>query len=381
MAISRYSVREAGKQLAQDAGPGTGPLGVQLLLTNPGDYSLAVLQALRTYATDRPNLVVVDVTMLAAGFRIVLAGSGAQAELTGAAAWQDGDSALDTVIRNWSVASQALQPLDPNTYRVAREPASRIVLELLEESVAAGEVLRLAFTARHTLTESPNTVTVPAAAPGVALAAPAAAGNVDDGSHAYRFTWVTAQGETTPSAAASVTVVDRTTNGQVKVTVPPAAADQGVTAAKVYRQVAGSTGDFLLVGTLTATDGGGIFTDNVADASLGAAAPTVNTAGGANTVPEGHAEALSALTGSMILQMAANKAVQNTGNTGLPNDVVDRRNQSDVFSSRAKALREQYSILVGKASGEDLKGASAVKDLDVGASSGLGFLWHQRRNR
>lgn len=378
MAISRYSVRTAGKQLAQDAGPGTGPTGVQLLLADPDDYNLAVLQALRVYATDRPNLVVVDVTKVAAGFRIVLAGTGAQAELVGANAWQDGDSALDAVIRQWSAASQALQPLDPNTYRVNREPGGLIVLELLEDSAAAGEVLRLAFTARHTLTESPNAVTA-SAAPAVALAAPAAPGNVDNGAHTWAYTWVTAQGESTPSPTAALTVVDKTVNGQVKVTIP-SGLDQGATSAKVYRTVTGGGGNLKLVGTL-AGGAGGIFTDNLADGSLGADAPSTNTAGGANTPPEGHAEALAALAGSMMLQMAANKAVQNTGNTGLPNDVVDRRSQSDQFSSRAKTLRDQYNILVGKSSGDTLKGASAVKDLDVGASSGLGFLWHQRRNR
>lgn len=379
MAISRYSVRTAGKKLAQDAGPSTGPIGVALLLADPDDYNLAVLQALRIYGTDRPNLVVVDVTVVAAGFRIILAGTGAQAELTGANAWQDGDSALDFVIREWSASSQGLQAMDPNSYRVNREPGGVIVLELLDDSLAAGEVVRLAFTSRHTLTEPPNTVAAPTAAPSLALGS--VGGNVDNGSHAYRYTWLTDQGETSPSPSASVTVVDKTVAGQVDVTIPAAAADQGVTGAKVYRQVAGSTGNFLLVGTLTATDGGGVFTDNVADANLGAAAPSANTAGGANTPPEGHAEALQALTGSLILQMAANKAVQNTGNSGLPNDVVDRRSQSDIFASRAKALREQYNLLVGKSTSTDLRPGSAVKDLDVDGSTGLGLLWHPKRNR
>lgn len=381
MAISRYSLRTVGKQMAQDAGPGTGPVGVQLLLTDPDDYNMAVLQALRIYGTDRPNQVVVAVTMPAAGFRIVLAGTGAASELAGAAAWQDGDSVLDFVIRNWADTEQAQQPLDANTYRVKREPGNRIVLELLEESMAAGEVVLLAFSARHSVTESPNTVAAPAAAPAVQLLAPATGGNVDNGSHAYRYTWVTAQGETTPSASASVTVVDKSVDGQVQVTIPAADVGQGVTGAKVYRQVAGSTGNFLLVGSMTATDGGGVFVDNVADASLGAVAPTTNTAGGANTPMEGHAEALGALVGSQILLMAAIKAVQNTGNTGLPNDVVDRRSQSDIFNSRAKSLREQYNLLVGKAATADMRPASAIKDLDVDGSSGLGLLWHSRRNR
>jgi hypothetical protein len=377
--ISRYTVRAAGKQMAQDAGPGDGPLGVQLLLTDPTDYNLAVLQALGAFTTDRPNERVVDTTAGAGGFRLVLAGTGALAGLTGPDAWLDGFSSLLAFWRNWSTARQGAEPIDPNTYRVVRDPGGKIVLELMEESAAASEAVRLAFTSPHTLTESPNTVTAPAAAPAVALAAPAAAGNVDDGAHGWAYTWVTAQGETTPSAATSATVVNKSINGQVVVTVPAAAADQGVTGARVYRTVAGGGGNLKLVGALTTN--GGPFTDNVADAGLGADAPATNTAHGVNSVPDGFELALATLAGAMILQLAANKAAQNTGNTGLPNDVVDRRSMSDQYMARARSLREQYGLLVGKAAKADLRGASAIKDLDVSAGSGLGFLWHQRRNR
>lgn len=378
MAISRYSIREAAKQMAQDAGPGTGPTGVQLLLTDPGDYNLAVLQALRIYATDRPNVVVVDVTMAAAGFRLVLAGSGVAAELVGANAWQDGDSALRSIIRAWSATTQGLVPEDPNAYRVSREPNSTIVLELLDDTFAAAEVVRLAFTARHTLTESPNTVSA-SAAPAAALASPAAPGNVDNGLHTWAYTWVTAQGESTPSPTASATVADKSVNGQVVVTIP-SGLDQGATSAKVYRTVAGGAGNLKLVGTLSGGSGGA-FTDNVADSGLGADAPSTNTAGGTNTPPEGHAEALQTLAASMILQLAANKAVQNTGNTGLPNDVVDRRSQSSEFAARARALRDQYNILVGKGTTADLQPGSAIKDLDVEGATGVGLLWHSKRSR
>lgn len=364
--------------MAQDAGPGTGPTGVQLLLADPSDYNLAVLQALRIFEADKPNERIVDAVATAGGFRLTLAGAGALAALTGADAWVDGRSSLSAFWRNWSTASQALDPLDPNTYRVVREPAGKVVLELLDDSTAINEAVRLAFTAPHTLTEAPNTVTA-STAPGAALASPAVPGNITNGLHTWAYTIVTAHGETTPSPTATATVANNTVNGQVTVTLP-SVLDQGGTNIRIWRTVAGGAGNLKLVGAL-GTGAGGTFTDNLADGSLGADAPVTNTAGGGNTVLAGHEEALTVLAGAMILQIAANKAAQNTGNTGLPNDVVDRRSMSDILMSRAKSLREQYNILVGKAGKDDLKGASGVRDLDVQAGSGLGFLWHQTRNR
>jgi hypothetical protein len=96
--------------------------------------------------------------------------------------------------------------------------------------------------------------------------------------------------------------------------------------------------------------------------------PTLSTVRPADTT------ALVTLTGAWILMLAANKAVQNTGSTGLPNDVVDRRSQSDIFKTRAKDLFSQYQTLVG--SGGDTPPASGSKDLDVPTSYRGGMLWH-----
>jgi hypothetical protein len=162
----------------------------------------------------------------------------------------------------------------------------------------------------------------------------------------------------------------------VTVTIPPSA-DPGITGAKVYRTVAGDAGTRKLVGSLTSATGGGVFTDNVADSGLGADAPAANTAGGANTVLEADADAIHLLSASFVLEMAAVKAVQNTGNTGLPNDVVDRRSQSDIFKSRSTEYLKFYRSIIGAPS--DNAGpaaASAWKDLDVTMSHGVGPLWH-----
>jgi hypothetical protein len=76
------------------------------------------------------------------------------------------------------------------------------------------------------------------------------------------------------------------------------------------------------------------------------------------------------------------KAIQNTGNTGLPNDVVDRRNQSDIFRSRSKELRDMYRGMIGTLSGPDGPGpASAWTDLDIPIFQGVGALWHPTSRR
>lgn len=110
-----------------------------------------------------------------------------------------------------------------------------------------------------------------------ALKTPAAAGNVEAGAHRYRATFITADGETDGGLiSAAVTVADKAVNGQVSLTGIPIGG-VGVTQRKIYRTVAsGST--YLYLATLsnnTAT----IYTDNIADASLGAECPAVNTTG------------------------------------------------------------------------------------------------------
>lgn len=109
----------------------------------------------------------------------------------------------------------------------------------------------------------------------VALISPAAPGNVENGAHRYRATFVTADGETEGGAvSAAVTVVDKTVNGKVTVSGIPLGGS-AVTARKLYRTAAnGST--YLLLATI-ADNTTTTYTDNTADASLGAEAPATNT--------------------------------------------------------------------------------------------------------
>ena len=118
---------------------------------------------------------------------------------------------------------------------------------------------------------------VPPSAPTVALAAPAVAGNVTAGAHRYTISFLTADGETQAGGvSAAVTVVDSAVNGKVELSAIPLGGSL-VTSRKIYRTAAaGST--YLLLATLT-NNTATTYTDNIADASLGAQAPTVNTTG------------------------------------------------------------------------------------------------------
>lgn len=112
------------------------------------------------------------------------------------------------------------------------------------------------------------------AAVSVALAG-AGAGNVENGVHGYKVTFVTADGETDPSTNVNVTVVDKTANGKVTVSGIPTGSEL-VTARKLYRTLAGA-GTWKLLATIpdnTTTT----YLDNIADGSLTTNAPSANTA-------------------------------------------------------------------------------------------------------
>jgi len=117
--------------------------------------------------------------------------------------------------------------------------------------------------------------------PSGALADPPVAGNVNDGEHKIKVTYVTADGETPPStASAGVTTADKTINGKVLWTIPAASGNNSgrVTARKIYRNTVADGATYKLLATVsdntTLT-----YLDNTADAGLGATAPTDNSSG------------------------------------------------------------------------------------------------------
>jgi uncharacterized phiE125 gp8 family phage protein len=110
-----------------------------------------------------------------------------------------------------------------------------------------------------------------------ALASPAVAGNVDDGQHRYVVTFLTAIGETQAGVVSdAVTVADKTVNGKVEITAIPLGGSL-VASRKLYRTEAGGS-TYLLLATI-ANNTETTYTDNSADADLGAGAPSANTTG------------------------------------------------------------------------------------------------------
>jgi len=145
---------------------------------------------------------------------------------------------------------------------------------LVVVTAPAVEPLTVAEVMRHCRIDQANQELAPQSFT-VALASPAAAGNVNAGAHRYLATFVTADGETEAGIPSeSVTVANAAVNGQVSLTGIPIGGAL-VTSRKLYRTAAGGS-TYLLLATI-ADNTTTIYTDNIADASLGAGAPSTNT--------------------------------------------------------------------------------------------------------
>ena len=110
---------------------------------------------------------------------------------------------------------------------------------------------------------------------GPAVAINTTAGNLN-GTYHYQVTYINATGETIGSFSSAAVAP---ANQQVDLTSIPtdAAITRGITGRKIYRTIAGGSAYFY-VATIN-DDTTMTYTDNLADASLGAAIPTTNTTG------------------------------------------------------------------------------------------------------
>ncbi len=99
------------------------------------------------------------------------------------------------------------------------------------------------------------------------------------------------------------------------------------------------------------------------------------------TIRSGDLVAFETLCAAVILELYAARSVQNTGTSALQADSVNYQSESDVARRTAKMLRETYGRMVGRGTPDDLKAASAIGEMDVEASHGMGMLWHPKSRR
>lgn len=116
-------------------------------------------------------------------------------------------------------------------------------------------------------------------APTVALVT-TGTGNVNNGAHLYKVTFVDAEGETSASVASNSVTVDGT-HKQVTVAIP--LGPIGTVSRRIYRTEAGGSVYKALASVANNTTLS--YTDNIADASLTTAAPVLNTTGGLPLYP------------------------------------------------------------------------------------------------
>lgn len=143
---------------------------------------------------------------------------------------------------------------------------------LIQVTQPAVEPLTIAEVKRHLRIED----SYGELSPGILTAAlGTGAGNVDNGDHRYVVTFVTVDGETEAgSVSAIVTVADKTVNGKISLSNIQIGGSQ-VTARKIYRTKAGGV-TFLLLATIN-DNITTVYADNVADSTLGAGAPSLNS--------------------------------------------------------------------------------------------------------
>ncbi len=357
MSVTRATVRGAARQLIQDALPNMGT-GAPALLNDPGDYNTAIAQALRLFDADVPNRRVAHITMDAVVFRVVLAGAGAVLPLR--------PPALPVATLAGSVGAQQL------SYRIAARNAAGQSVWSEAVTIRGPESLSIANTITVTWTAVPGATSydVYGRTPGQEQLIVNQVGTsfVDDGTIA-------------PAGALSTDGLDAWIPDSTSIDAvwcpyvagaSPAVAAQGQVPLddNEWRIVREPNGIDLLEFLNISTTAGQVLrleytTPHALDENSAAY----------SSIPFHRIEALETVTAAMLLRILANRYLQNTGSTGIPSDVVDRRSQSDQAASRAKDYLALYRDMVGGGQNAG-SAASGFADMDVLTSHNRGALWH-----
>lgn len=161
-------------------------------------------------------------------------------------------------------AGESLNPYGPRYGRQGEYGLSLV-------SGPTSEPLTVAEVKAHLRLDNTNAEPAPTAL--TAALAGLGAGNVNSGAHRYLATFVTADGET-EAGIVSAAVTTTGGNGQVALSAIPIGGS-AVTQRKIYRTAAGGS-TYLLLATI-ADNTTTTYADNIADANLGAGAPSTNT--------------------------------------------------------------------------------------------------------
>lgn len=360
MSVTRAIVRSAAKGLAQDAAPGGVGTGVQLLLNDPVDYNTCIDQALAIFSADIPNRRIVHVTLSGTAYRFILAG----------------DPTL-AILRPQAPAQPSLSlPGTPGTralsYRIVAKNAAGDSIWSAAVQSAVGPT---------TLNSISKAVLTWAAVPGAssydvygnAPLAEQLMGNVS-------VTTFTDNGSVSPSGALGVGGLDGWVIEGSEMTAVWLPYIAGVSAGLLQQgqvpidenewQIIQEPGPLVMLELLhLGSNPGQILRLEFTSPHL-----LDDNSAAYTTVRSKWIIAFETLVAALLLRIVANRYLQNTGSVGLPNDIVDRRSQSDQASSRAKEFMQVYKDLIG--GGDPHGAASGFKDLDVGTQHNRGSLWH-----
>lgn len=220
-----------------------------------------------------------------------------------------------------------------------------------------------------------TSVTAPTAC--TAALAGAGAGNVDNGTHSYKITFVNATGETELGTASNtVTVADKTSDGQISLTSIPINSSSSVISRKIYRTAAGGS-DYYLLDTI-ADNTTTTYTDNLADTSLD---PVIASDRNNDTFGKVLVDGTESLSLGLNTFVGQNAGVANTvgwNNTFVGVNAGDV-NTSGIYGTALGAgalggnTTGSYNTAIGATSLVNVAGSRGKQNTALGAQSGYGL--------
>lgn len=174
-------------------------------------------------------------------------------------------------------------------------------------------------------------------------------GNIDNGTHSYKVTYITSTGETELGTVSNTVTVDAS-NKQVALSAIPISTSSSVTSRKIYRTKAGASFYFLLttINNNTSTT----YTDNIADSSLTGNYYNFKSNDTFGKIKINGIESLSLGENTFVGQYSGNSIISGAFNTGvgihsLQYNTYGYYNSSLGYSSLFKNTTGSYNTAIG----------------------------------